>query len=60
MSYIILSRNPTNKRLLAIQEFDNTGPTAISEYPTEEAAHRDAEHIGMCRAWGYQIIKVES
>ncbi len=54
MNYIILVRNPHNKRVLCIA--DDDAPTM---FDTEEEAEDCAKDQALCRAFGYQIVELE-
>lgn len=54
MSYIIVMRNPRNKKLLAIVDRDDN----VDEFATAADAERIAEGAEICRAWGYEILEV--
>jgi hypothetical protein len=56
MSYIVLIRNPSNQALDVIMGADED---RIVEFETEDAAEQWATEIAVCRAWGYQVVKVD-
>jgi hypothetical protein len=59
ITYIIVTRNPTSKRLVVIEEAADTGDCAvISEFDTEDEAYLHAEAIPICRAWGAEVLPV--
>jgi len=58
MSFIIAVRNPSNKKILIIEEGDSDSSN-IAEFPTEIAASDATVNISICRSWGYQIIEVD-
>ena len=53
MTYIILTRDPRTKKLLAI---DNPDQETVAEFPSEEMARDAAGTVPICRAWGFRII----
>ncbi len=53
-TFIIAARNPTTNKLLIIADGDSDDP---AEYATEALAHRDAENIPCCQAWGYHVLE---
>jgi hypothetical protein len=57
MGYVLITRNPSNKKLVAI--VDNDGD-AIAEFSTEDAATEAAHNTTLCKAWGYEIIHVDA
>jgi hypothetical protein len=54
MSFIILVRNPRDKRVGAIQDDE---PGVIHEFPTEGEAERFARSSKLCQAWGYEVVE---
>lgn len=64
VSYIIVTRNPTSKRLIVIEDNDmddmeSSGTRCISEFDTEEKALKAAGSIRACCAWGAEIVPVD-
>lgn len=61
MTYIIVIRNPNNKRLFVISDGDVDGdnPPAM-EYETHEAAIEGADKVPICRAWEFDIVEVDA
>ena len=53
VSYIIVCRNPTSKKLVVIMHDEK-----VAEYETEEAAFSAAQDIAVCQAWGAEIVPV--
>lgn len=53
-SWIILTRNPATKRLIAVVDDDER----IAEFHTEEAAMDAADNTTVCKAWGYELMEV--
>jgi hypothetical protein len=53
MSFVILTRNPRTRQLIAI-----TGEDEIAEFKTEEEAAEAAANTTICKAWGYDVIEV--
>lgn len=60
MGYVIVSRNPTNKRLIAIVDSGDPdrGDEQIAEFKTEQEALDAAENTTICKAWGYQVVEI--
>lgn len=60
MGYVIVSRNPNNKRLIAI--VDGADPESlddrIAEFETEQEAIDAADNTTICKAWGYQVVEI--
>jgi len=59
ISYIIVTRNPTSKKLIVIEDGTVTGSSSIAEFSTEEKAYEVAYFSSICRAWGCEIIPVD-
>ncbi len=55
MSYIIVSRNPRNKKLVIITGEDEE---TVAEFATESEACAVAMAVPVCEAWGYQAVEV--
>jgi len=55
MNYIIVTRNPNGKGVLAIMGEDDS----VMQFETREAAEETASNQVLCRAWGYQIVELE-
>lgn len=55
MSYVILTRNPRTRELIAIVGSDDDG---IAEFRTEKEAAETAAKTTVCKAWGYDVIEV--
>ena len=59
VSYIIVTRNPTSKKLMIIEEADPAAQyngAVIAEFATEDEAYEHAETLPVCRAWGAEIV----
>lgn len=56
MSYIIVTRNPSNKHLIAVVVGDESDK--LAEYKTASEAMETADNMAICQAWGYEIIEV--
>ena len=56
MGYVLFTRNPATKKLIAIVENDDGD---ISEFKTEDEAEAAANDTTVCKAWGYQVIEVD-
>ena len=54
MSYVIITRNPTSGKLLAIMEDD-----AVAEFELSNEAQQVADEVPICQAWGYSIVEVD-
>jgi len=57
MSYILLTRNPRTKKLIAVLDQDNE---TIAEFETESDANAVAMAVPICEAWGYQTAEIQS
>lgn len=58
--FIIVVRNPRSKLLIVIEDGgEDDGRRAIAMFETEEEAEEAAMETTFCRAWPYQIIKVD-
>lgn len=55
MSFVILTRNPRSRQLIAITGSDDDG---LAEFKTEQEAADAAAKTTVCRAWGYDVIEV--
>lgn len=55
MNFIILTRNPNGRGVLAIMGEDDS----IMQFETREAAEKAASNQVLCKAWGYQIVELE-
>jgi hypothetical protein len=55
MGYIIVSRNPRGKKIIAVTDDDGN----VAEFGSEEDADQAAANTTMCIGWGYEILKVE-
>lgn len=58
MGYIIVTRNPRTKHVIAITEATTEHDEHVSEFDTEQAAGDEAAKIPACRAWGYQVLEI--
>lgn len=59
MSYIIVTRNPSNKHLLVINNgSDDEGVDFVLEFQSEGDARLTANNVPCCEAWGYEIVEV--
>jgi hypothetical protein len=56
MSYIIVCRNPTSRKLLIISNDDSNDP---AEFETVEEAYEAANGMAVCRAWGVEIVLID-
>lgn len=54
-TWIIVTRNPHNNRLLIIGE---SGEDSPQEFSSEGDANQAAETVTACRAWGYEALEV--
>lgn len=57
MSYIILTRNPSNNKVIVLNDGDER--ETVSEFKTESEANRVAQLTPVCSAWGYQIVEAD-
>lgn len=57
MGFVILTRNPTSRKLIAI--IDSDDEYAVAEFKTESDAIKAAHNTTVCKAWGYKILEVE-
>lgn len=55
MGYVILTRNPRNKKVVAITDDDQHH---LAEFETYDDAEKAARNTTVCRAWGYDIAEV--
>jgi hypothetical protein len=55
MSYVIVTRNPSNGKLIPITEGEGDD---VAEFETEGQALAAAANTTVCMAWGYQIVDV--
>jgi hypothetical protein len=55
MGYILVTRNPSSKRLVIITSDDDK---TIAEFVTESEANAVAMAIPVCEAWGYQAVEI--
>jgi len=55
VSFILLTRNPRSKKLIAI--VDDDGET-VAEFKSESEALDAAGNTMACKAWGYDVIEV--
>jgi hypothetical protein len=55
MSYIVVMRNPTTKKPLAVTDDDGE----IADFETEDAAVSAAARVRVCEAWGYQVVEID-
>ena len=53
--FIVVSRNPSNKRILFVSDEEGEPMVFQSESEAESAGHT----APICRAWGYSIIELE-
>ena len=59
MSYIIVTRNPRSKQLVVILNGNIDDNDAIpEEFETMVDAEKTASDIPMCRAWGFEILRI--
>lgn len=56
MSFIIVTRNPRNKKLVVITDGDELDDFA--EFGSESDASAVASAIPVCVAWGYDVIEI--
>lgn len=55
MSYILVTRNPTTKRLVVVTGEDDY---SVAEFDTEGEARAVAMAVPVCEAWGYEALEV--
>lgn len=55
MGYVIIIRNPSNKKLLAVTEEDGD---AVAEFSSESEANDAAHETTVCRAWGFEVVEI--
>lgn len=58
MTFIITTRNPKTKRLVAIVADEEDSAWTIAEFETEETAAEAASNTTLCKAWGYEVVEV--
>jgi hypothetical protein len=56
MSYIVVTRNPSNKKLIAMTNEDD----GLAEFKAHGEAYRAALAAAAFEAWGFEVIEVES
>lgn len=56
MSFIIITRNPGNNKLLVIT--NEPGEDSPAEFINVIHANIAANDIPICRAWGHEVIEV--
>jgi hypothetical protein len=54
MSFIVVTRNPRNKKLIAI----NDEADDVAEFEDSDQAVAAAVNTTACMAWGYEILEV--
>lgn len=54
MSYIVVTRNPLNKKMIALVAGEEG--EYLAEFVTEDEAMRAAKANLACRAWGAEIV----
>jgi hypothetical protein len=57
MNYIIVTRNPTTKKLAIITDGESDVP---AEFEDEREAMDAADETPICKAWGYEILEVDA
>jgi hypothetical protein len=55
VSYVIVTRNPTTRKLVFVSGDDGSP----AEFGTEDEAFKVAESNACCRAWGAEIVPVD-
>jgi Mg-chelatase subunit ChlD len=55
MSYILLTRNPRNSKLVVITDGEDNVPI---EFDTHEEAVDATRDVPVCQAWGFMIAEV--
>lgn len=55
MGYIVLTRNPSTKKLIVIMNDDHE---EIAEFPTENEAIDAVVRSKLCSAWDYEVVEV--
>ena len=53
MSFVILIRNPSNDRVIAV----TTDGDNIATYETEDEAEKEAHRVPVCKAWPYVVVE---
>lgn len=53
-NFVVLTRNPRSNKLLFLMDRDEN----VLEFDDEESARDVADQSGICKAWGYDVIKV--
>lgn len=56
MSYIVVTRNPSNGRLIVMLEGEDD---RVAEFANASAANYAARSAIAFEAWGYEIVEVE-
>jgi hypothetical protein len=55
MSFILVTRNPRNKKLVIVTDGDDNVP---AEFKSEIEASDAASETTICKAWGYDVIEI--
>jgi hypothetical protein len=58
MSHIIVTRNPSSKRLVAITNETGSHREHVAEFETEREAVQAALEVPCCKAWGFLTLEV--
>lgn len=53
--WIILTRNPSNGHILAMEDDDGN----IIPYKTDTDAYSAAYKSNLCNAWGFEVLEVD-
>lgn len=55
MGFIIVTRNPRNKKLVIVTGEDDE---TVAEFETEGEARAVAMAVPVCEAWGYEAVEI--
>jgi hypothetical protein len=56
VTYIVVTRNPSNNRLIALMDEDD----GVMAFKSHGEAYRAALTAAAFEAWGFEVIEVES
>ena len=59
MPYILITRNPRTKTIVAIVNGEEDSAWSIAEFGTEQEAIDAAADTTITKAWGYQVVEID-